>query len=188
MKRLFAAIKIIPDDHFLKIYYRLLKQFEGERIKWVEPHNMHITLKFFGETAEERIADILPVIKKVSDAYHPFHFKLKGIGIFGSLYNPRLIWFGVENNDELKLVGNDLITRLDVAGFANDRQNFVPHLTVGRIRDLRHKRSFQSKIDQFKGLDIQNVHVDKICLFESKLTTSGPVYKEVAHFCCAKAL
>lgn len=182
MKRLFAAIKIIPDDHFLKIYYRLLGQFEGERIKWVEPHNMHITLKFFGETEEERIPDIFPIIKKVSEEQGKFQFKLKGIGIFGSTYNPRLIWFGIENNEQLKILGNDLINSLDMAGFTNDRQNFVPHLTVGRIRDLQHKRSFQSKIDQFKGLDIQNVHVEKICLFESKLTTSGPVYKEVAHF------
>lgn len=182
MKRLFAAIKIIPDDHFLKAYYRLLRQFEGERIKWVEPHNMHITLKFFGETEEEKVPDISSVIKKVSDKQGKFQFKLKGIGIFGSAYNPRLIWFGIENNEQLKILGNELINRLDKAGFANDRQNFVPHLTIGRIRELQHKRSFQSKIDQFNGLDIQNVHVEKICLFESKLTTSGPVYKEAAHF------
>ena len=182
MKRLFAAIKIIPDDNFIKIYYRLLKQFEGERIKWVEPHNMHITLKFFGETDEDRINDIFTAIKKVSDDYYQFQFKLKGIGIFGSAYNPRLIWFGIENNDQLKLIGNDLFNQLSTIGFVNDRQNFVPHLTIGRIRELEHKRSFQSKIDQFKGLSIQNVHVNKIYLYESSLTSTGPIYKEIDHF------
>ena len=61
---------------------------------------MHLTLKFFGETAEERIHEIEDVLSNVSEANKPFQFSLKSIGIFGSSYRPRLIWFGI-NHDEL---------------------------------------------------------------------------------------
>jgi len=182
MKRLFAAIKITPDDKFLNLYYRLLKQLEDERIKWVEPQNMHITLKFFGETEEDRINNICDVLNNVSADHTAFSFLLKDIRIFGSLYKPRVIWFGIENNEPVKLFATDLLRKLETIGFENDRQNFVPHLTVGRIKVLVHKRSFQSKIDQFKDTFIQNVFVNKIYLFESTLTTSGPIYDVVECF------
>ncbi len=182
MKRLFAAIKITPDDKFLKLYYRLLKQFEDERIKWVEPQNMHITLKFFGETEENRINGICNVLNNISADHTAFSFFLNNIGIFGSAYKPRVIWFGVENDEPIKLLASDLLIKLETIGFKNDRQNFVPHLTVGRIKELVHKRSFQSKIDKSKDTFIQNVFVNKIYLFESTLTTSGPIYNIVKRF------
>jgi len=182
MKRLFAAIKITPDDKFLKLYYRLLKQFEGERIKWVEPQNMHITLKFFGETEEDRINDICDVLNNVSADHTAFSFLLKDIGIFGSSYKPRVIWFGVENDEPIKLLASDLLSKLETIGFESDRQNFVPHLTVGRIKVLVHKRSFQAKIDQFSDAFIQDVIVNEMYLFESTLTTSGPIYDVVKRF------
>ena len=182
MKRLFAAIKITPDDKFLKLYYRLLKQFEDEGIKWVESQNMHITLKFFGETEEDRINDICDVLNNVTADHSAFSFLLKDIGIFGSLYKPRVIWFGVESDEPVKLLATDILGKLETIGFENDRQNFVPHLTVGRIKKLVHKRTFQAKIDQFKDAFIQNVFVNEIFLFESILTTSGPIYDVVKRF------
>ena len=182
MKRLFAAIKIIPDENFLKTYYRMLKTFEGERIKWVEPNNLHITLKFFGETHKDNIDSICDVISKVSSAHKPFRFNLKDIGIFGSFYKPRVIWFGIEKDETLKAIGVDLQKSLETIGFLNDRQNFVPHLTVARIRKLEHKRFFQEKINQFKGVFIQEIIVNQVYLFESTLTVSDPIYNVVERF------
>ena len=182
MKRLFAAIKITPHENFLKIYYRLLKSFDEDRIKWVETNNLHITLKFFGETSEDSIDPICEVISKVSDTHIPFQFIVKDIGIFGSSYNPRVIWFGIEKNESIKSLGIDIHKSLESIGFTNERQNFVPHLTVGRIKEIKHKRSFQQRIDRFKGFHIQVVDVKELFLFESVLTSSGPVYEVIERF------
>ncbi len=183
MKRLFAAIKIAPDEHFLSIYYHLLKQFEDERIKWVEPHNMHLTLKFFGETAEEKIPEIEDVLSNVAVANKPFQFSLKSIGVFGSSYRPRVIWLGINHDELIKNMARDLHKKLEIIGFTNDRQNFVPHLTIGRIKkELIHKRSFQQKIDRFKDAFIQDVDVNEVILFESILKPKGPVYKVMESF------
>ena len=50
MQRIFAAIKIVPDEELSKLIKRLQTALANEKIKWVEPWNLHITLKFFGET------------------------------------------------------------------------------------------------------------------------------------------
>jgi len=182
MKRLFLAIKIIPDDNFLAVYYRLLKYFEQEKISWVPPENMHITLKFFGDTDEDKIMDIVHLIEKVSKPFYSFQFNLKDIGVFGSSYKPRVIWFGSDNAEPVKLLTDNLNKQLETIGYENDRQNFVPHLTVGRIRELNHKRSFQEKINLFKGHFIQQVNVEEIILFESNLTKTGAIYVAVERF------
>jgi 2'-5' RNA ligase len=183
MKRLFVAIKILPTEHFLAIYYQILKQFENESIKWVMPQNMHLTLKFFGETAEDRIPEIEGVLSSVFVNYRPFQFHIEGIGIFGSSYRPRVIWFGIHQGDDIKKMARDLHKKLEIVGFENDRQNFVPHLTVGRIKkELIHKRSFQQKIDPFNNQFIQDVKVNEVILFESILKPTGPVYKVVNCF------
>ena len=73
--------------------------------------------------------------------------------------------------------------KLEIIGFTNDRQNFVPHLTIGRIKkELKHKRSFQRKIDRFKVHYIQDVDVNEVILFESILKPKGPVYKVIESF------
>ena len=183
MKRLFVAIKIVPDEHFLNIYYQLLKQFEDEPIKWVEPQNMHLTLKFFGETLEEKIPGIIDVLSNVSAVHQPFQFNFKSIGVFGSSYRPRVIWLGINHDELIKNMARDLHKKLEIIGFTNDRQNFVPHLTIGRIKqELKHKRSFQQKIDRFKDAFIQDVDVNEVILFESILKPNGPVYKVIESF------
>ena len=183
MKRLFVAIKILPDEHFLNIYYQLLKQFEDEPINWVEPQNMHLTLKFFGETADDRIYEIADVLSKVSAAIRPFQFSIKSVSVFGSSYRPRVIWFGINHGELIKNMARDLHKKLKIIDFTNDRQNFVPHLTIGRIKkELKHKRSFQQKIDRFKDAFIQDVDVNEVILFESILKPKGPVYKVIESF------
>ncbi|HEY9114935.1 MAG TPA: RNA 2',3'-cyclic phosphodiesterase [Bacteroidales bacterium] len=180
MKRLFAAIKVTPDENFLKIYYGLIKELHFAKVNWVKPENMHLTLKFFGETSEEKVEQINQVIEESLENFAPFIIHLKETGIFGSSYNPKVIWFGVGNAEILKKMAENLLISLDENGFLRDRQNFVPHLTVGRIKDVKHKQLFQSAVDKYKGSFIQEILVDSIILFESVLTPKGPQYKKIS--------
>ncbi len=72
MKRLFAAVKIHPSPEFLKTYNSLKTGLKFSRITWVNPENIHITLKFFGETEEKRIPDISRVLKEVAARHNSF--------------------------------------------------------------------------------------------------------------------
>lgn len=182
MKRLFAAIKVLPDENLLNLYADLRAMLRNEKIKWVDEKNIHITLKFFGETPEDQIDTICETLDDVAYRHQPLDLKLQNIGIFGSKYNPRVIWFGMEKNPAIESLAGDVIQSLDKAGFPHDRQNFRAHLTVGRIKFINDKRNFQQSIDKFKDVFIQNVEVNEFTLYESKLRPSGPEYSVVEKF------
>ena len=177
MKRIFVAAKLHPSDKFLQVYNDLKTACRLDKIKWVEPFNIHITLKFFGETEEDKIEDINSVLSDISLCHSPFTLKLSDIGIFGSSYKPRVIWFGINKNQKLQNLATDIIDGVEKIGFLKDRQNFVPHLTGGRIKFLDNKKSFQEVIGRYKSVEIQEENIDRLLLIESILRPNGPEYK-----------
>lgn len=182
MKRLFAAIKIHPDEQFRKIYNQLKFGLSEDKIKWVDLNNTHLTLKFFGETPEEQIDKIAQAMDEAVLDAAAFEIHLKNTGIFGSRYNPRVIWFGIEPNDQLQNLYSNLKKNLEELGYEYDRQNFVPHLTVGRIRNLKNKHYFQKVIDKYKNVELQKEQINKLILYESILRPTGPEYIVVEEF------
>jgi 2'-5' RNA ligase len=182
MKRLFAAIKVYPDENLLNLYADFRALLRNEKIKWVDEKNIHVTLKFFGETPEEQIDKICTTLDEVAYRHQPLVLKLQNTGIFGSKYNPRVIWFGMEKNPAIEALAGDVIQSLDKSGFPHDGQNFRAHLTVGRIKFINDKRNFQQSIDRFKDVFIQDVEVNEFCLYESKLRPQGPEYTVVESF------
>jgi 2'-5' RNA ligase len=178
-KRLFVAIKIRPGEEFLRLYYQLKKTFQQEKIKWVETENVHLTLKFLGETAAHEVEDIINALAEARLGIMPFDLVLEGMGIFGSSYNPRVIWFGIKEDKQMSNLAENIFSELELAGFERDRQNFVPHLTVGRIKEISDKKRFQEKLDKIKPGHIQTDRVEEFCLFESILQPEGPVYKVI---------
>jgi 2'-5' RNA ligase len=179
MKRLFAAIKIHPSASYISLFNEISSSLRHERIKWVEPENMHLTLKFFGETDEAKIPSICQAIETAVAQSKPFSLKIANTGVFGSHYDPKVLWFGIEKNNELENLGQDIFAELAKCGWEADRQNFVPHLTLGRIRKLKDKPLFQNIISQYNTIEIQEENVNEIILYESILRREGPLYLTV---------
>jgi 2'-5' RNA ligase len=182
MKRLFAAIKIDPDKAFLNQFNEIQKRLQHEKIKWVENYNIHVTLKFFGETEEEKIPEIERVLGDVAANTTMFSLALQNLGIFGSSHDPRIVWAGIEPYDNLKSTMKLIRDKLEVIGYIPDRQNLVPHLTLGRIKFIKDKKLFQQIIDQNKNISSTEMIVDRIILFESILKKEGPVYLAIQTF------
>ena len=153
-----------------------------EKISWVKPENFHLTLKFLGKTTEEKLPAIRSILQQVAGQTPAFSLKISGTGIFGSSYKPRVIWFGVENDIIIRQLGETVLNHLDKAGFHRDRQNFVPHLTIGRINKINHKKMFQKAMADHRDDFLQESVVDKIILYESLLKPSGVVYQVVSKF------
>ncbi len=182
MKRLFVAVKLMPDENFLKSYVALRHALQLEKISWVKPENFHLTLKFLGKTPEEKIPAILLVLQQAAEQTAVFPLTMAGTGIFGSSYKPRVIWFGVENDTAVRHLGETVLNSLDKVGFPSDRQNFVPHLTIGRINKIEHKKLFQEAIAAHRHDFLQEFTIGKFILYESLLKPSGVVYRVVMDF------
>ncbi len=176
MKRLFAAIKIHPSTHYIKLQSSISSALSHERIKWVEPENMHLTLKFFGETDERKIPDIINALNEASAMSKSFLMHIENLGVFGSRYDPKVLWFGIRKNDDLHSLWSQIVLELDKIGWNADRQNFVPHLTIGRIKEITDKQLFQKLIQPFKDVEIHQEEVSEIILYESILKREGPEY------------
>lgn len=182
MKRLFVAIEIKPDQGFLGHYYGLKKSLEHENIKWVEPDKLHLTLKFFGETMETQIPAIGDLLEVIGHQTRAFSVHLKGAGIFGSAYHPRVIWLGVQQPEPLSALAKRVLSEVESLGYLRDRQNYVPHLTLGRIRAINDKNRFQRTIDAYKDISFLDMEVGKLILFESILQAKGAKYEVISEF------
>lgn len=176
MKRLFVAIKIIPQKELLKAFRDIQKRCFAGKIKWVDPDLFHLTLKFLGDTPEDKIEPVSEVLEEVTEETAGFSFDLAGLGIFGSSYRPRIIRVNVEKGGQLEILGNELLNRFDDVGFKRDRQNFVPHLTLGRIKQVSDKKLLQKTVSDYGSVFFQTVRVKTVILYESILHSSGPEY------------
>lgn len=175
MQRIFAAVKILPNQELI----RLLKHMQGalvkDKIKWVEPSNIHITLKFFGETQEDKVTQITETLSEIKTSV-AFPIRFMGLGIFGSSYKPRVIWLGVQDTVELFQIENSISLALQHLGYQPDRQNFVPHITLGRINFLNDKKYFQDVLTFCKSFTFDPQIVSAFQLYESILKPGGPEY------------
>jgi RNA 2',3'-cyclic 3'-phosphodiesterase len=176
MKRLFIAIKIVPDQSFTAIYRELITKLSYENLRFVEPEKLHLTLRFLGDTEEEKIPDIDRLMKKSAEANKAFTLNINNAGVFGSSYNPRVIWFGIDPNEDLTHLHTRIETDLTKVGFFPDRQNFVPHLTLSRVKQLKDLKLFQKIIGEFREKEIMKQDVTEFSLIESILLKEGPIY------------
>ena len=133
--------------------FRLLKEgLKHEPIKWVEEHNIHITLKFLGETSEEVIPAIGEALHAVAGQTKAFRFSLRGLGIFGSKHEPRVLWTAIQPYETLAALMLSVHDAMVPVGFEKDRQNLVPHLTLGRIKFLHDKKLFHETVADFSEM------------------------------------
>ena len=176
MKRLFIAIKTEPGKNFIESLHQLQSHLSQERIKWVEEQNIHVTLKFLGDTETKKIPLIQSALSEVLNKRQEFTIQLLNLGIFGSRYDPRVVWTGIEPYLEIVSLMQSVHQSLIPVGFEPDRQNLVPHLTLGRIKEIKDKPRFQKIIDQFREISSLPIMINEVFLFESILKKEGPVY------------
>ncbi|MEA3504918.1 MAG: RNA 2',3'-cyclic phosphodiesterase [Bacteroidota bacterium] len=182
MKRLFVAISLPVSKENRERFFDMQNSFRGDKIKWIDIDNAHLTLKFFGNTREDNIKNICEMLDEATAVSKSFVLEVSRLGVFGSKYKPRVIWIGFENSEELLFLENQIHIELQKIGFENDRQNFVPHLTMGRINSIWDKNDFQNAMDRYRETFSQKIEVNEISLIESVLTPKGPIYKIIKSF------
>lgn len=150
-------------------------------VKWVEPKNIHLTLKFLGEVGENKIPAIIQALKDAARQTKSFSIALTNLGAFPSLKSPRVIWIGSENGSaELLELANLIEALLVKLGFPGEKREFSCHLTLGRAKSSLNKESLSEKISQIKFGSPLRQDVKSIVIFKSTLTPKGPIYEKLA--------
>ena len=149
-------------------------------IKWVEPENLHLTLKFLGEVAEGQIATITATLSAIAQATLPFTFAVKGGGGFPDLRRPRILWVGVEAPQELLTLQRQIEQGMERLGFAHEGRPYHPHITIGRVKAMQGIAPVLATLRGHADVSFGVVTVRHLTLFRSDLSREGPTYTPLA--------
>jgi 2'-5' RNA ligase len=175
--RAFVAVDIEPSERLLALV-RELAQSRAD-LKIVKPQQLHVTLKFLGDTDEGLVDEILSNVRAAAAGVRPFTMRLVGMGAFPSLSNIRVVWVGIEDGKPLDGIAKGLDESLRELGFERDKKGFVPHLTLARTRSPRNIANVQEIVRNNAATDYGEYPVEKILLKKSVLSPQGPAYSVV---------
>jgi 2'-5' RNA ligase len=174
MIRLFVGLALPPE---LRLRLSLLQGgLPGAR--WVDPGNLHVTLRFIGEVGEGLAGDIDETLARI--AAKSFTLTLAGIGQFATGDRPRTLWVGVEKNPDLVHLHDKIETALVRLGLPPERR-YTPHVTLARLRQpsLPRLQAFLAAHALFRAAPFA---VDRFSLVASYPTKSGAIYEDAADY------
>ena len=183
---MFVAIKIPVRKKLEETIFSLQEKLKDEKIKWVDPDNLHLTLFFLGDTPDPLLPDITSGLSKLAETSMQLKIRCSGLGVFRDFRDPKVIWVGIEPNPVLADLQSGIRSVLTELGFKPDNRPFSPHLTIGRPKWIRDKTTFRESIEAKNVGLFQESVVHEIILFESILTGRGPIYRSVK-VCTLKA-
>ena len=146
-------------------------------VRWIDPENFHVTLKFLGELRREQISMVEKAITKVATSTRSFSTSLTGFGAFPTIRCPRVIWLGVGANAELRCLKQDIEWALGDVGFEAETRAFHPHLTLGRADPSGGAGAFRGLDELMAGMEFEGeLNVRTIDLMRSHLSREGARY------------
>jgi 2'-5' RNA ligase len=159
---------------------RELGRHGDSSFRLVKPEQLHVTLVFIGEVADELVASIVDVVS-VDIAMVPFRMVLRGIGVFPRRTPHRVLWVGVTEGARsvVELYGV-LVARLARVGIRTDPRPFAPHLTLGRWRGAGGRLRDRSVLSA-GGADEVDLCVDRVTLYRSDQSPAGATHTALAH-------
>jgi len=151
----------------------------GSSIRWVDPPNLHLTLRFLGEISGTQLRAVCCAVCNAASQVDTFSLELSGTGCFPSARRPRAFWIGVTKNASLTLLCGALEEQLFSAGFDREVRPFSPHLTLGRVRVDRMSVRVREVLAKAE-FEAASFLVTNVTVMKSQLGKSGAVHTPVA--------
>jgi 2'-5' RNA ligase len=145
-----------------------LRRAPGE-YRWVDPRDMHVTLRFLGETPEEKLPEVEALMRRAAAASAPFEIVYGGVGAFDSLEDARVIWIGLDEGLEPMRRLSELVSR-------DEPRPFAPHLTLGRRKREPVPPEFLAALRAEPALALRRP-VAKLSLYASRPAPFGHAYE-----------
>lgn len=135
--RLFLAINLDPRIRREIVEATAPLRVAAPSASWVEDHRLHLTLKFLGEQADDRVEPLRATLDDVARRHKPFSMRVGDVGAFPNFRRARVVWMGVEREPRLELLHHDIEVACEALGFELEGRAFRPHLTLARLRAER---------------------------------------------------
>jgi 2'-5' RNA ligase len=182
--RSFVAVELPGElkDELLELNGRL-RAADHSGVRWVDPRGIHLTLKFLGDVAVDRLDDITAALTKATQGISPFKLEVGGLGVFPNTRRVRVAWVGISGEiDKLQQLQQRVESSLAAIGFPAESRGFTPHLTLARVRDqvsADERQSFGHLMADTDFKASHNIVVDTVFLMRSQLSRQGAVYSQL---------
>jgi len=178
--RLFFAVEF---DDALKD--AVSKAIGGIRIanppwRWVSRSNIHVTLKFLGDTDEELVPLLVDSVSAVCRETPPFEIVLDRMGGFPNLKKPRVLFYeATKGAPELTSLARRIDTTLhgDLS-IEREERPFRAHATVARIK-TPIPPDLAARLEKAPAVEHYTQKVERVSLMQSDLQRGGAVYRLV---------
>ena len=179
--RLFAALAIPTEvREKIAVLIRELRVVDANP-KWINPDNLHVTLKFIGEVAPEKAAEIgdaLFIVQTQQQAVVEFG----DVGFFPDARRPSVVWVGIQPPQFLSSLAAEVNHVLAALGIPREEKPFVPHLTIARFKETRLSPALRTDIEKRKSRKFGTLTTGEFHLIESKGKSTGAEYTTLRSF------
>ena len=174
MVRAFVALELSSEiKEQLRTAQDVLRGCQA-RLTFVEPAIIHITVKFLGEVADQKIPAVMDALRRVQVV--PFLISAQKITV-NNPSRPHTVWCAIEDAGESGQVFKIIEDTLFPLGFARETRRFTPHATVARVK--YPDPSLFAAIGQLSDRKYGSCMISGIKLKKSTLTPQGPVYEDL---------
>jgi len=177
MIRLFFALNISLETQ-QKLYAHMLplrkKNIPGS---WVRAENLHVTLKFLGDTDEQALPMLKDALSMLANQTTRIPSTITRISAFPGLRNPRVLFFEIKEHEKIVPLAEHLNQHCTVWGFPKEDKKFIPHITFCRVK--QHCNLESAGIGPLLDFAPIPYVFNDITLYKSVLTSSGARYEEI---------
>lgn len=158
----------------------LRDEFPKVRASWIREENLHLTLKFLGDTPVNRVEKLSQAAERAARSVAPFEISIGGCGAFPPRGQPRVLWIGVKDlSGHLAALHQGLENECALSGFEREPRSFNPHLTIARVRAPAGSRELALA---HAGSDFtpEAIKISALLVIRSELQPEGSRYTTVA--------
>jgi 2'-5' RNA ligase len=153
-------------------------------VRWVDAGQLHITLKFLGDTPGGRLAAVEQALEAAVAGHAPFTLRLGGLGAFPTAGRARVVWVGLAAGAaEVVALSDALEPALNPLGFKPERREPQPHITLARVKDWitpAERAALGDALGAAAPPEFPAVTIDYVSLMQSHLTPHGARYQAIA--------
>lgn len=178
--RLFVAVEIPRElRDALREIQNALRETErrsrGASLSIPDAGNLHLTLRFLGETPGDLLPSLLDRLDRALGGAHAFELAIRGAGAFPDLLRPRVLWAGVARSERLAALHRAVADGLKGWPAPPDDKPFKPHLTLARVRSAS-PGSLADAMKPHLTRDFGTFPVREVVLMRSEPGRGGATY------------
>lgn len=174
--RTFVSVSVPKEIVNIQSMLKSTVEPKGVKVRWVMNGKMHLTLKFIGNTTHGSIDNLNEALFNAVKSAKVINLSISGTGAFPVKGRPNVLWLGIKGDiDELKQLTVNINNSLEPLGFITEKRDFLPHVTIARIKSNQKKIPNISNYlnTTFTELPMKIV---KISLMQSESFSKGTFY------------